>query len=543
MSAETIARKWHDHLLSTEAVDHGRAEAAVRAAYRAAGIREPEQFLWCASPLDAAWATLVTVGKTDGYNHATLEDVERSKTGKSKLREVRGSVSERLGIPADQVEGHFGKPFCRGEGSSPIAKKLADDSIDSWMARAESGDDYLAAHTGGPFHALHQLEEALFFEGTRARTGKGSLYPEAMAAAGAKSLAVLALRSAQHRLYGSLAFIEVAMDEALAEAGKLEPTELQRAMWAAYEACGLWWPCERGVVLAARPVAAGLGAHGPRMEWADGFTVGGPPAAAARAPATAPAAPTAPLAPDQPTGATPFLDRYLAGEHETVWKELVALGDSVRTGPHAADALAVARETMNRVEQNLRTLAGRLHELGYRFVDPTARGGLFGLGKPKAHAPHVPPVGDAGVQVAALEGAAGGPIPLSLRAFYEVVGDVNFLGEHPTLAPRGSAIADPLFVHGVADAIACVESWDDDDQKMIVVAPDALHKANVSGGDPYMLAVPDGAADALLEEEPRGVTFVEYLRIAILGWGGFPGWEGTNRPPELDALREGLIPF
>ena len=54
---------------------------------------------------------------------------------------------------------------------------------------------------------------------------------------------------------------------------------------------------------------------------------------------------------------------------------------------HAADALAVAYETMHRVEQNVRIIAERLTVLGYAFRRrPAPRSGLFGLGKPKVHA-------------------------------------------------------------------------------------------------------------------------------------------------------------
>jgi hypothetical protein len=139
---------------------------------------------------------------------------------------------------------------------------------------------------------------------------------------------------------------------------------------------------------------------------------------------------------------------------------------------------------------------------------------------------------------------------LSLRAFFDVVGAVNFNCDHGSIATRDSeGTADPLMVYGVQDAIDCVESGygedEDGERRMYVVAPDALHKANVSGGEAYMIALPAPVADAEVEEEPHCVTFVEYLRIAILGWGGFPGWEQSRagRPAELDQLRSGLIPF
>jgi hypothetical protein len=47
-----------------------------------------------------------------------------------------------------------------------------------------------------------------------------------------------------------------------------------------------------------------------------------------------------------------YLERYLTGEHEQVWAELVALGAAVRDEPLYSDALAVARETMRRAVEH-----------------------------------------------------------------------------------------------------------------------------------------------------------------------------------------------
>ena len=63
----------------------------------------------------------------------------------------------------------------------------------------------------------------------------------------------------------------------------------------------------------------------------------------------------------------PLLRRYLAGEHEKVWAEMLALGPSVRDKPHAEDAWAVARETMRRARHNVELIVRRLDKLGYRF--------------------------------------------------------------------------------------------------------------------------------------------------------------------------------
>jgi hypothetical protein len=54
-----------------------------------------------------------------------------------------------------------------------------------------------------------------------------------------------------------------------------------------------------------------------------------------------------------------YLERYLVGEHEQVWAELVALGEAVRDEPVYSDALVVARETMRRARWNIETLIPR----------------------------------------------------------------------------------------------------------------------------------------------------------------------------------------
>jgi hypothetical protein len=79
--------------------------------------------------------------------------------------------------------------------------------------------------------------------------------------------------------------------------------------------------------------------------------------------AAKPAVPAAPAS----TEPGPLLRRYLAGEHEAVWAEMVALGGRVHEAPFAEDAWAVARETMRRARHNVELLVRRLDELGYGF--------------------------------------------------------------------------------------------------------------------------------------------------------------------------------
>lgn len=142
----------------------------------------------------------------------------------------------------------------------------------------------------------------------------------------------------------------------------------------------------------------------------------------------------------------------------------------------------------------------------------------------------------------------GGPFPISLRHWYQEVGAVNLMGRHETLnPPAGPHSPDPLVIYPYRD-VAEADYGDDlsgreTDVIELTLAPDALHKAHTSGGDPYAIEVPNQAADGLFLWEPHNTTFVNYLRLAF-AWGGFPGWEGEQACPrkELDFLKEDLLP-
>ncbi len=136
-----------------------------------------------------------------------------------------------------------------------------------------------------------------------------------------------------------------------------------------------------------------------------------------------------------------YLERYLAGEHEGIWAELLALGERVREEPVYSDALAVARETMRRVRHNIEMLVPRLEQVGYRFGYEWLEEDELDFAD---HQPPVfaPPKPDVQERVTELETLAG-VLPLSLQAWYETVGAVNFVGMEPEhwrqLAPVDTA--------------------------------------------------------------------------------------------------------
>lgn len=232
-----------------------------------------------------------------------------------------------------------------------------------------------------------------------------------------------------------------------------------------------------------------------------------------------------------------YLERYHNGEYEQVWNDLQALGASVRQEPHSSEAQAVATETMRRVRRNCERLISRLRTLGYVF-------GTFPDGSRRSYKvePLTPPSKTMHADMAELESEAG-LLPLSLIAFWQEVGAVDFVGMHPAW-PEG---LDPLVVDPPEGALSFLFDEEDGEEssgKFAGLAPDDLHKDNVSGGDPYGVRLPNPSADFLFVDERHGLLFVPYLRLAILRWGGFPGLDVQSVQFEpLNSLLAELEPF
>lgn len=257
--------------------------------------------------------------------------------------------------------------------------------------------------------------------------------------------------------------------------------------------------------------------------------------------------------------------RYLSGEHEEVWSDLGSLGQVPE--PLHEDVREVADLTMARVAVHVSRLVEALPELGFT---------------PSAGFPfHRPPGTDARAEVAALEEEVGG-VPAALAAYLSTVGDVDLTGDWPEIglhyfsAPNWTERADfspetgspdPLCLPGADHLRYWVETDlrapDEDDTPGVGgtgnqlldalpagrhgevprdslhrfdLAPDELHKANISGGT-HEIVLPDASADPVLigVRGRPGVTLVEYLRAAV-AHGGFPGWE-LNGLPLPEPLR------
>ena len=566
MTTEPDAQtRWRDALFSTSSADRAATAAAVAALYKAAGIPPPRYYCWFDSPCAGAWAIALLLEPRDRNWNALVGSARRRRDARERLERVQTQLLAQAsqGDIAGAIAA-FGQPLSPPlilDGIPP--KTLHSDLLN---ARMDAHGDVSALFSQPLDGPLQKAEDSLW--------GNAGVLSSGLFCHSVETLV-------SNSFYSGYSFMQMAMDEAATS--ERTPPPLLAAAWAIARSVGPWWAWMNAAVLSEHPVELHVDGEGrphspdgPAVTYKDGWRVFAwegyampeqwildpasvPKSDLRNCPASfrkraADIGSTGPKPSSRPRKSELFaselprdrnaraqylrnhaggqlsrFDRYLAGEHQQVWKELVDAGEDVRQDALAADALAVAYETMERVNQNVRTLVERLNGLSYRF---------------SARQPHQPPGKRTWKELQQLERLVG-PLPLSLRAFYDVVGAVDLIGRHRGLIPRDSSIPpDPLVVYGVEDAVQEAESMEDEESREITIAPDDLHKEDMSGGDPYVIAVPDARADAIVLNERHDLLFVDYLRLACR-LGGFPGYEGVDRdlPAELDRLRAGLLEF
>jgi hypothetical protein len=123
-----------------------------------------------------------------------------------------------------------------------------------------------------------------------------------------------------------------------------------------------------------------------------------------------------------------------------------------------------------------------------------------------------------------IEGITGAALPISLRAFWEAVGGINFVwdyesGKAPDLGvdlPMDEM--DPLCVDAPEVETHVFEEWEEQrsgidpelaDPLNLDLAPDYLHKVNISGGGPYGIELPFLGVDPVFANEALELPFVD----------------------------------
>lgn len=241
-----------------------------------------------------------------------------------------------------------------------------------------------------------------------------------------------------------------------------------------------------------------------------------------------------------------LLKRYCAGEFDQVWREIrsnASIGGEFRN-----EVMEVADATMRRVAHNADLLAERLQAIGWHALLAEYQG------------LRTPPKSSDEAVFSRIAEISGAPVPPTLLAFWRVVGGINWVWDYNCedrppdlgfdLPPEDH---DALCVDAPSVITYLFDEWLDRREETgfshplrIDLAPDYLHKANISGGSPYCIEVPFLGADPLFSTERHELPFLDYLRLAFR-WAGFPGldrhWARGDVQSFVARFGKGLIPF
>ncbi len=244
-----------------------------------------------------------------------------------------------------------------------------------------------------------------------------------------------------------------------------------------------------------------------------------------------------------------WLERYRHGQRWQVWHEMRQLGATVRQNEELAlEAQQVCDEMARRAQQNVEMIIERLTADGYWFHTNDDE---------QTPVESLLPADEGALPVLDWLNETFDSVPMTLVSWLRIVGDVWLVGTHPDWPDAGSA--DPFVVEvagsrypgnsaaeGFADELDGYHDMSEGsvhaDPFVLPVAPDRLHKDNISGGPPYGLVLPDGCVEGLFVAETT-MPLVSYLNWVFQN-GGFPGptnsqgaWEAKRR------LAEDLLPL
>lgn len=238
-----------------------------------------------------------------------------------------------------------------------------------------------------------------------------------------------------------------------------------------------------------------------------------------------------------------YIERYLAGEHQAVWDQLVALGEAALQPPILADATAVADEIVRRIVHNAQIVGQYLADAGYEFETP----GPF----------VVPADANTAHAVQQIEREYG-ELPLILTTWWSNVDHLNHLPSEqqwtsgrgcPTegISPTGGIVINSpsqcledsrewshlLREHwnALLTAGESTEGQADPNDVFLLLGP------VTSGNDRLVYRLPIRAVDAHCHGDEPPETLVDWLRYAYLTKGGL-SWIFQGMVPTPNGERE-----
>ena len=239
-----------------------------------------------------------------------------------------------------------------------------------------------------------------------------------------------------------------------------------------------------------------------------------------------------------------YLKRYLDGDCETVWPELIDLGESALQPKLLDDATAVAEEMVRRIIHNANTVGQYLVDAGYEFKTP---------------GPFVIPADEATAQSVQQIEQEFGQLPLLLKVWWSRVDHFNHL---PTERQQTSGLGCPtegIYPTGGILITSPNECLENSRQRAIDIRErlKQVAEAGITGEDEYYADMPNlvlgpvssgndrvgyqlplRAVDGMCHwEDGVAESLVDWLRFYYLKRGGL-GWQFFGYIPTSGGGKE-----
>ena len=240
-----------------------------------------------------------------------------------------------------------------------------------------------------------------------------------------------------------------------------------------------------------------------------------------------------------------FFQRYIAGETDQVYKEILELGQDAFLPSNLPEVEKVLAEIFRRTRFNLDIIYQELVQQNYVFKTGFRH---------NFERPLHPPLEDTDLLLDNIQNAikAFGQVPLSLVYFYKIVGGVNFVWDYEKDENLLWQMADPIQVVSLDELLESVTDQDwiemtqeriaDEESPSLILSADVYHKDNISGGPPYSLEItPHKSFDSIFLDEPHETTFINYLRICFEDCG-FPGIRNSMYANNYETFFEKVHP-
>jgi len=220
-----------------------------------------------------------------------------------------------------------------------------------------------------------------------------------------------------------------------------------------------------------------------------------------------------------------YYNRFIEGEYKEVHNEILNLGETAFNNENLIEVEKVYEETFNRVKFNINCIYQELEKINYLFYPQVIENW-----KNKNEEFHDERKKQIGILQEGIK--KYGFIPLSLKYFYKIIGEVNFCWNFKLDERILWWESDPFQLESISERIEEVfdENWEEFytmqmkyfkiETGYVDISEDYLQKNGMSGGHGYSIKLSENpSTDEKMINIGFETTFINYLRVIFNNCG------------------------